>query len=151
MKKYKTEFKLEVVQSFLAGEGGAKLLARRWSLPEEKIRTWVSHYRLHGVDGLRPKRSTYSVQFKLQVLSHQDREQLSSRQVAAIYDIRNPNQVVVWRRNLNQGRLQALEREKEEHPKMKLERRCAAPSNVVASDAAQTLREENDRLRAEVA
>lgn len=31
MKKYRTEFKLEVVQSFFAGEGGAKLLARRWS------------------------------------------------------------------------------------------------------------------------
>ncbi|MDP9923082.1 hypothetical protein J2W25_002103 [Variovorax boronicumulans] len=30
------------------------------------------------------------------MLSHQDREQLSSRQVAAVYDIRNPNQVVVW-------------------------------------------------------
>ncbi len=45
MKKYQTEFKLEVVQSFLAGEGGAKLLARRWLVPEEKIRTWVSHYR----------------------------------------------------------------------------------------------------------
>ncbi len=41
----------------------------------------VSHYRLHGVDGLRPKRSTYNVQFKLKVLSHQDREQLSSRKL----------------------------------------------------------------------
>ncbi|KQP23488.1 transposase [Pseudorhodoferax sp. Leaf267] len=151
MKRYRTEFKLEVVQSFLAGEGGAKLLARRWSVPEEKIRTWVSHYRLHGVDGLRPKRSIYSAQFKLQVLSHQDREQLSSRQVAAIYDIRNPNQVVVWRRNLDQGGLQALQTEKEEPLKMKPERRCAAPSNVVATDAPQTLREENERLRAEVA
>ena len=151
MEKYKTEFKLEVVQSFLAGEGGAKLLARCWSLPEEKIRTWVSRYRLHGVGGLRPKRSTYSAQFKLQVLSHQDREQLSSRQIAAIYDIRNPNQVVVWRRNLDQGRLQALASEKEERPKMKPERRCAATSNVVAIDTAQTLRQENERLRAEVA
>ena len=27
MEKYKTEFKLKVVKSFLAGEGGAKLLA----------------------------------------------------------------------------------------------------------------------------
>jgi transposase-like protein len=108
MRKYSTEFKLEVVQSFLARDGGAKLLARRWSLPEEKIRTWVSHYRLHGIDGLRPKRSAYSVQFKLQVLSHQDREQLSSRQVAAIYDIRNSNQVVVWRRHLVQGGVEAL-------------------------------------------
>jgi transposase len=124
MKKYRTEFKLEVVQSFLAGEGGAKFLARRWSVPEEKIRTWVSHYRLHGSGGLRSKHSTYSAHFKLQVLSRQDREQLASRQVAAIYDIRNPNPVVVWRRNLDQGRLQALQNEKEERPKMKPERRC---------------------------
>jgi transposase len=151
MKKYGTEFKLQVVQSSLAGEGGAKLLARRWSVPEEKIRTWVSHYRLHGVDGLRPKRSTYSAQFKLQVLSHQEREQLSSRQVAAIYDIRNPNQVVVWRRNLDQGRLQALQNEKEERPRMKPKRSRASPLNVVDTDAAQTLQHENERLRAEVA
>lgn len=151
MKKYRTEFKLEVVQSFLAGEGGAKLLARRWSVPEEKIRTWVSHYRLHGIDGLRPKRSAYSAQFKLQVLSHQDREQLSSRQVAAIYDIRNPNQVVVWRRNLDQGGMQALWSKKEGLSNMKPERRCTSPSNMVATDLTQALREDNERLRAEVA
>ena len=151
MKKYKTEFKLEVVQSFLAGEGGAKLLAGRWSVPEEKIRTWVSHYRLHGIDGLRPKRSAYSAQFKLQVLSHQDREQLSSRQVAAVYDIRNPNQVVVWRRNLDQGGVEALGSRKQRRPNMKPERRCPPPPNTVATDSAQALREENERLRAEVA
>lgn len=151
MKKYKTEFKLEIVKSFLAGEGGAKLLARQWSVPEEKIRTWVSHYRLHGIDGLRPKRGAYSVQFKLQVLSHQDRERLSSREVAAIYDIRNPNQVVVWRRNLDEGGVQALERRKPGHSNMKPERRSPVLENAVISDSEQTLREENEQLRAEVA
>ena len=151
MKKYKAEFKLEVVQSFLAGEGGAKLLARRWSVPEEKIRTWVSHYRLHGIDGLHPKRSTYSAQFKLQVLTHQDREQLSSRQVAAIYDIRNPNQVVVWRRNLDEGGVEAFGGGKQGRPSMKSERRSPAPSKMATTDSAQILREENERLRAEVA
>ncbi len=98
-----------------------------------------------------PKRSAYSAQFKLQVLAHQDREQLSSRQVAAIYDIRNPNQVVVWRRNLDQGRPQARESGNEEQPKMKPKRRSAAPSSTVVADAEKALREENDRLRAEVA
>lgn len=29
MKKYETEFKLKLVKSFLAGDGGAKLLARQ--------------------------------------------------------------------------------------------------------------------------
>ena len=108
MKKYQTEFKLKVERSFLAGEGGAKLLARQWSVPEEKIRTWVCHYRLHGIDGLRPKRSAYSTQFKLQVLPHQERKKLSSRQVAAVFDIRNPNQIVVWRRKLNEGGVEVL-------------------------------------------
>ena len=151
MKKYQTDFKLEVVKSFLAGEGGAKLLARQWAVPEEKIRTWVSHYRLHGIDGLRPKRSAYSEQFKLQVLSHQDREQLSSRQVAAVYDIRNSNQVVVWRHNLNEGGVEALGSSKQGRPAMKPERRCPAPPTTVTTDSAQALREENERLRAEVA
>jgi transposase len=100
MEKYKSEFKLQVVTSFLSGKGGAKLLARRYRVLAEKVRTWVSRYRLHGIDGLRPKRSTYSAEFKQQVLSHQDREQLSSRRVSAIYDIRNPYQVVARRRNL---------------------------------------------------
>jgi transposase len=57
MKKYKTEFKLEVIQSFLAGGAYAKLLARLWTVPGEKVRTWVSHYLLQGIDGLRPKHS----------------------------------------------------------------------------------------------
>ena len=151
MKKYQSEFKLKVVNSFLAGEGGAKLLARRWSVPEEKIRFWVSHYRLHGINGLRPKRSAYSEQFKLQVLSHQDREQLSSRQVAAVYDIRNPNQVVVWRRNLDQGGVEALGSTNQGRPKMKPERHCPAPPGTVATGSTQALLEENERLRAEVA
>jgi transposase len=81
---------------------------------------------------LRPKHSIYGTQFKRQVLSHQDQEKLSSRQVATIHDIRNPNQVVVWRRNFDQGR-------------------CEAPSNKVAAETAQNLRDENERLRADVA
>ena len=151
MANYETAFKLKVVKSFLAGDGGAKLLARRWAVPEEKIRTWVNHFRLHGIDGLRPKRSAYSMQFKLEVLSHQDRDQLSSRQVAAIYDIRNPNQVVVWRRNLDTLGVVALERRKRGRPIMKPIRCCPVPPSTVITDSTISLREENDRLRAEVA
>jgi transposase InsO family protein/transposase-like protein len=151
MKKYRTEFKLKVVKSFLAGNGGAKLLARQWSVPEEKIRTWVSHYRLHGIDGLRPKRSRYSAEFKLQVLSHQDREQISSRQIAAIYDIRNPNQLVAWRRKLDEGGVEAFGIWEQEHSSMKNERRSLVPPSIAITDSAQSLREENERLRAEVA
>ena len=151
MRKYETEFKFKVVKSFSDGGGGAKLLARQWLVPEEKIRTWVSHYSLHGIDGLRPKRSKYSAQFKLQVLSHQDREQLSSRQVAAVYDIRNPNQFVIWRRKLDEGGVEAFGIWEQEHSSMKNEQRSPVPPSAAITDSAQALREENERLRAEVA
>lgn len=148
-----------MVKSFLAGDGGAKLLWRQWSVPEEKIRTCVSHYRLHGIDGLRRKRSVYSAQFKLQVLSHQDRERLSSRQVAAFYDIRNPNQVVVWRRKLDTAGVAALESKQRGRSDMNPKRcRPVSPGvaryrpvspNAVTADSTRDLREENERLRAE--
>lgn len=140
MEKYKTEFKLKVVKSFLAGDGGAKLLARRWIVPEEKIRTWVNHFRLHGIDGLPPKRSAHSMQFKLEVLSHQHRDQISSRQVAAIYDIRNPNQVVVWRRKLDTLEVVALESRKRGRPLMKPIRCCPVPASTVTTDSTISLR-----------
>jgi transposase len=100
---------------------------------------------------LLPKRSAYSAQFKLQVLSHQDREQLSSRQVAAVYDIRNPNQVVVWRRNFDESGMEAFSKGEQRRTNMKSKRRSPAPPSAVITDSTQALREENEQLRAEVA
>ena len=59
--------------------GGIKLLGHKYEVLEEKVRTWVSRYRSHGVDGLRPKRSSYIAGFKLEVLYRQEREQQSCR------------------------------------------------------------------------
>lgn len=119
-------------------------------MPEDEVRTWLSYYRLHGIGGLRPKRSTYSAKFNLQVLSHQDREQLSSWQVAAVYYIRNPNQGAVWRRKLDEGGVEAFGIREQEHSSMKKERRCPAPPSTAITDSAQALWEENEQLRAEV-
>lgn len=79
MSKYNEQFKLQMVQDYISGEGRAKLLGRKYEAPEEKVRSWVSKYRSHGVDGLHPKRSSYSAGFKLEVLYRQEREQLSCR------------------------------------------------------------------------
>ncbi|WP_369913543.1 transposase [Limnohabitans sp. 2KL-51] len=41
MRTFETEFKLKAIKSFFEGDGRAILLARQWSVPEEKIRTWA--------------------------------------------------------------------------------------------------------------
>lgn len=60
---------------------------------------------------------------------------VGERQVAALYDIRNSHQIVLWRRDLDRGRLQARESGNGEQPKMKPKRRSAAPSSTVVADA----------------
>lgn len=150
MGTYEARLKLKVVEGFLAGDDGGKLLARRWSVPEEKVRTWVSHSRLHGVVALQPKRGAYTADFKLQVLRHQDREQLLSRQASAIYAIRNPNQVVVWRRALDGGGVAALEG-KRRTPLLKPGKPSSEPPDPDSARSNRALREELERLRAEVA
>lgn len=79
---------LTCTESFLAGDGGAKLLARQSPVSEEKIRTWVGHYRLHGVEGLRHKRSTYSAQFRFRPKGV-DRASFDRRPVYPVSDILN--------------------------------------------------------------
>lgn len=54
-RKFSFEFKLEVVQRFLAGETKVAL-AQEFQLSSPKlIKRWASQYRNEGEDGLRPK------------------------------------------------------------------------------------------------
>lgn len=69
----------------------------------------------------------------------------------AVYDIRNPNQVVVWRCKLDEGGVEAFGIKEQEYSSMKKERRCPAPPSKAVTDSAQSLREENEQLRVEVA
>ncbi|GGJ07185.1 hypothetical protein GCM10011581_50140 [Saccharopolyspora subtropica] len=55
-RSFSFEFKLEVVQRFLAGERKVDL-AREFDLASPKqVETWARIYRNEGADGLRPKR-----------------------------------------------------------------------------------------------
>ena len=88
----------------------------------------MSHYRLHGIDGLRPKRSVYCAQFKLEGPCQQDRDQLLSRQVAAIYDTRNSNQVMAWRHIFDTGGMAAPESRKQKVGASQYETDTMSPS-----------------------
>lgn len=68
MPKYDVAFKLKVVQRLLSEGVGHRHLAKEYGIPEEKIHTWANRYQFHGLNGLKPKRSSYSAQFKLDVL-----------------------------------------------------------------------------------
>ncbi|MDQ0681019.1 transposase [Arthrobacter pascens] len=54
-KSYSFEFKLALVERFLAGEPGPDLAVEAGLASRELLQKWVRAYRLEGEDGLRPK------------------------------------------------------------------------------------------------
>jgi transposase len=55
VKSYSFEFKLALVQRFLAGESGPDLAVEGGLGSRELLQKWVRAYRLEGEDGLRPE------------------------------------------------------------------------------------------------
>lgn len=119
MGKYTAEFKLSVVQKYLEGSMGYRLLAEHFDIRNHSlIERWVGFYRLHGEEGLRAKRTSYCAQFKLSVLKHMWDNSLSKGRTAAIFNIRRHATVGDWERAYYAGGIDALEPCRRGSPRM---------------------------------
>lgn len=108
MSKYDAQFKLSIVQQYLSGDSGFRQVAEEHGLQYAAVRMWVELYRAHGTGGLAKKFSHYNVEFRLSVLRRMWDAQLSCRQVAAEFNIRNPGCISQWERCYHSGGLDAL-------------------------------------------
>lgn len=154
MAKYKKEFKRAVVQDYLAGGGGYKRLASKYGVSYGQIRHWVGSYRQNGDDGLTKKFSHYSAEFKLRVLKHMWREELSFTQTIHLFNLRGGAGVVSsWQRKYHDGGIAALipkprGRLKQMKPPKPIKPASAQPTEA---KTLEELQRENEYLRAEVA
>ncbi|KND56910.1 Mobile element protein [Candidatus Burkholderia verschuerenii] len=110
MAKYTEQEKLAAVEDYCAGHHGLKVVARRLDINVESLRRWAALYRVHGAEGVQKKRrATYSLEFKLlSVLQRMRDDELSYRQVAALFDIRNFNIIGNWKHAYDEGGMAAL-------------------------------------------
>lgn len=98
MEKYSESVKLASAQEYCEGNAGIAAVAQRHGVSPHALRRWVAAYRIHGVAGLRTKRVRYDEAFKWKVLLHMKQHELSYRQTAAWFDIRNFNIIARWER-----------------------------------------------------
>ncbi len=106
--QYSDPFKLQVVQQYLDGDVGLRVVAHQLDLDYSMIRRWVAQYRQHGPSGLRQIRRHYSPAFKREVLERMWRDGLSIRQTEALFDIRAAGAIGRWERQYHSGGLTAL-------------------------------------------
>jgi len=99
MAKYSYEFKMEIVQAYLNGEGGYGYLSRKYGISAQRnIEAWVHAYREFGKEGLMRSRQNknYSFQFKLFVVELYLSSEVSYLELALSQGINNPSLITRW-------------------------------------------------------
>lgn len=148
MSKYSNEFKLEVVKYCIEQYHGYADAAKYFNIPSDTtILQWVRRYKEKGVSGLlKNKNSSYSGDFKQNVIEYMHTNHLSATETAIKFNLANHNIVLKWERIYYEEGPQALYKE-----------RCGRNKNMyskprkkkISKEVEEDLIEEVQRLRME--
>jgi transposase len=143
-----------VVMEYRLGKLGAKSLAKKHGIKAySQLERWINLYKKYGEIGLRGKKSkeTYSVQFKLDVLSFMKRTGSSETETALHFGLTNPPMIGKWKKTLLEGGIEGLERPKGRPPMTdKAKNKENKTNNEPEMTYEQKLERENELLRLEV-
>ena len=157
MAKYSDKFKLMVVKEYLDGPLGLRLLVSKHNIKSHsQLRNWVKVYKEYGAIGLSRKKiqETYSVQFKLDVLSFMKRTGATLTETAIHFGLTNPPMITSWKKKFLEGGTEALDKPRG-RPAMpgkstntKKSKQPVAQNEMTRE---QLLEQENELLRLEIA
>ncbi|MFF2450842.1 IS3 family transposase [Neobacillus sp. NPDC058068] len=145
MAKFKTEDKLVAVQQYLEGVGTYASIGASIGTSENIVRTWVLQYEHHGEEAFKKSYTSYSAQFKLDVLNYMNDNGTSPNETAAIFKISSPALIRKWRIQLETQGIDALESKKKGRLTMKKDTKKSKP----VEGSIDSLQAELDRLRME--
>ena len=99
MAKYSYEFKKQIVEAYLRGEGGYTFLAEKYGVTNRRqVLNWVHNYEQFGDDGLKRSRrnENYSFEFKLSMVESYLSSEFSYQELALRNGIINSALVAKW-------------------------------------------------------
>lgn len=99
MAKYSYEFKKQIVDAYLRGEGGFEYLAKKYGIPDTKqVRNWVRNYKEFSEKGLMRsrKKENYSFKKKLTVVELYLTSEISYQDLAIQEGVTNPSMIANW-------------------------------------------------------
>ncbi|EPF09049.1 hypothetical protein ICA_05150 [Bacillus cereus BAG1O-3] len=76
------------------------------------VRMWIKQFEYHGTQAFEKGNTTYSAQYKLDVLNYMFENGTSSNEKAVIFNISSPGLIRKWRIQLHQKGVDALKSKK---------------------------------------
>lgn len=154
-KKHSLEFKLSIVDMIVQGQGSAKTIAKKNSLPREMVRRWQKQFESFGIEGLKPRggNAVYSQSFKISVLQIIQEENLSLMEAMLRFNLPSPSIIANWRKQVEAHGFEGLKPQVKGRPPMEKNDRLPNKRKKRASKVPLTreeqLQQELEYLRAE--
>jgi transposase len=149
MSRYTLEVKLRTIFRYLEGQESFKSLAKELRTSHAVVMNWVKQYNYQGAEAFKKSYTSYSTQYKLDVLNYMNENGTSPNETAAIFSISEPSMIRRWRRRLENEGVNALNSKKKGRPSMKNESQKATKKPVPDEGSNQALQAEVERLRME--
>ncbi|WP_155592697.1 IS3 family transposase [Lysinibacillus cavernae] len=130
MTKFTNEQKLDAVMRYQNSSESIKEIAESISTYESVVRNWIKQFEYHGLSAFEKSYTSYTAQFKMDVLNYMNENGVSSNEAAVIFKISSPGMIRRWRIQLRTSGLDALFSKKKGRPTMKKES-TKQPKNVL--------------------
>ena len=131
MAKYSYELKRKIVEEYLNGHAGHKILTKKYQIGVSQIERWVNNYKYFGDEGLMRSRNKreYSVEFKLEAITRYETSECSYQQLALELGLTNPSIIANWRRKYREEGIEGLRPHKRGRPVTKKDDRNQVPKS----------------------
>ncbi|RKQ18903.1 IS3 family transposase [Ureibacillus endophyticus] len=116
--KFTDEQKLQAVMMYLNSTKSYREVAKELGMDYRKINQWVKRYEYNGVEAFVRPCTSYTQQFKLDVLNFMIENGTSLLETAAIFNIASPTSIFNWRNQLEEQGLVAFQLETKERSSM---------------------------------
>lgn len=152
MSKYSNEFKLKVIKYCIEEHHGYVDAAKHFNIPSDTtVLFWVRKYKENGdEDLLKNRKSSYSGEFKQNVVEYMHNNHLSATETAIKFNLANHTVALKWERIYYEKGPQGLYREQRGRPRKmssKLPKKKNINENEDLLQEVQRLRMENEYLK----
>lgn len=149
MARFTVEEKFNMIMRYIGGNESYEEIGRELGVSKSVMQGWVRLYEHQGAEAFCQPYTTYTQQFKLDVLSYMNEMGTSSLETAAIFNISSSGMIRNWRKAFEIGGIDALQPKKKGRPSMKKETKSYVKKTSPVEGSIEALRAENERLRME--
>jgi transposase len=121
MTRFTNEQKLKAITRYQNGSESTNEIAKSMATSGSVIRNWIKQFEYHGLAAFEKSYTSYTAQFKMDVLNYMNENGVSPNEAAVIFNISSPGLIRKWRIQLASMRVDAFVPKIKGRPSMKKE------------------------------